>query len=39
MGIYKGKECTLTKRKAQEGNVVVNIIDGPHIEISKTLIK
>jgi hypothetical protein len=39
MGIYKGKECILTKKKAKDGNVIVNIIDGPHIEISKTLIK
>lgn len=39
MGMHKGKECTLTKKKAKDGNVIINIISGPVIEINKSLLK
>lgn len=39
MGLNKGKEATITKKKAPEGFVVINIIDGEEMTIHKTLIK
>ena len=40
MGIHKGKSVTITKKKSSSpGNVVVNIIDGPTIEVSKLIVK
>lgn len=39
MGMNKGKQCTLTKKKAKADHVIVNIIDGPIVELHKSLIK
>lgn len=38
MGRYKGQECTITRKKAREGYVVVNIVEGPSIEIHASLV-
>lgn len=39
MGMYKGRACSITKKKASEGNVIVNIVDGPTIEIHKDFVR
>lgn len=39
MGQYKGKECIVTRKKARPDYVIVNIIDGPTIEIHKSFVK
>ena len=39
MGIHKGKQVTITKKKPKvNGNIIVNIVDGPTIEISKSMV-
>jgi len=40
MGRWKGSQCTVTKKKPQsEGNIVVNIVDGPVVELHPSLIQ
>jgi len=39
LGIFKGREITILKKKAREGFVFVKIKDGPTLEIHKLLIK
>ncbi len=37
-GIHKGKEYSVTRQKARDGYVVVNIVNGPKMEINKSLL-
>ena len=39
-GMFKNKECTVTRKKPSiDGYVVVNIVQGPTVEIHKDYIK
>ncbi len=38
MGMHKGKECSITRKKAKDGYVIVNIVGAGTIEIHKSFV-